>query len=97
MCYTAAVWLFHNDIDSKFFGEDGRTGYTWAKIWGDGKIKFEEEIHQLDDGEYYIFAQRPYDYPFLYQGNNTRCCNNSPCHNNSPYCNNPPPAQPPPA
>ena len=72
LCYTAVVQLYHKDIDSKFFGEDGRTGYTRAVIWGDGKIHFKEEIVQLDEDEY-IFAHRPYDYPFPYRIN-------SPCH-----------------
>ena len=71
LCYTAVVRLSHKDIDNDFFGEDGRTGYTRATIWGDGKIHFQEEIVELDEDDY-IFAQRPYDYPFPYRNNSPR-------------------------
>lgn len=72
---TAGVQLFHKDIDSNFIGEDGRTGLTRATIWGDGQIKFEEEIHQLEEDEF-VFAHHPYDYPFPYQANGPRQRNN---------------------
>ena len=71
MCYTAVVRLFHKDIDNEFFGEDGRTGYTRATIWGDGKIHFQEEIVELDEDDC-IFAHRPYDYPYPYRSNSPR-------------------------
>lgn len=75
LCYTAVVRLFHKDIDNEFFGEDGRTGYTRATIWGDGKIHFQEEIVELDEDDY-IFPQRPYDYPFPYRADSPRQRNN---------------------
>ena len=71
LCYTAVVRLHRKDIDNDFFGEDGRTGYTRATIWGDGKIHFQEEIVHLDEDEY-IFARRPYEYPFPYRRNSPR-------------------------
>ena len=75
LCYTAVVRLYSKDIDNDFFGEDGRTGYTRATIWGDGKIHFQEEIVELDEDDY-IFPQRPYDYPFPYRADSPRQRNN---------------------